>query len=107
MPHTWVGTDFVRSVLDMLAYENESDSSLVIGAGVLEKWLKGDGVTVKGLRTRWGPIDFGLTRAGSETVAVLAGPSFRMPAGGIVVMLPGGPPEGMRVTGLPAAVRLP
>ena len=23
LPHTWVGSDFVRSVLDMLAYERE------------------------------------------------------------------------------------
>ena len=34
LPHTWVGSDFVRSVLDMLAYEREDDESLVLGAGV-------------------------------------------------------------------------
>src|SRR5688500_8752270 len=38
MPHTWVGSDFIRSALDMFAYERESDSSLVIGAGIPEKW---------------------------------------------------------------------
>jgi hypothetical protein len=26
MPHTWVGTDFVRSVQEMLAYEREPDA---------------------------------------------------------------------------------
>ncbi len=106
MPHTWVGTDYVRAVLDMLAYENEADSSLVVGAGVPAKWLEGSGVLVKGLRTRWGPIDFSLTRTGSETTALLSGPSFRMPRGGILLDLPGGPPEGSRVTALPATVRL-
>jgi hypothetical protein len=35
MPHTWVGSDFIRSTLDMFAFESESDSSLVIGAGIL------------------------------------------------------------------------
>jgi hypothetical protein len=37
MPHTWVGTDFVRSVMDMLVYERESDSALVLCAGIPEK----------------------------------------------------------------------
>src|SRR6185436_16886772 len=30
LPHTWVGSDFVRSVLDMLAYERGRDSALVV-----------------------------------------------------------------------------
>ncbi|MEA2765006.1 MAG: hypothetical protein QOK07_1410, partial [Gemmatimonadaceae bacterium] len=38
MPHTWVGSDYIRSFLDMLAFERESDSSLVIGAGVRDDW---------------------------------------------------------------------
>src|SRR4051812_6336046 len=41
MPHTWVGSDYIRSFLDMLAYERESDSSLVIGAGGRDEWVKG------------------------------------------------------------------
>ena len=32
MPHTWVGSDFVRSVLDVLAYTRERDSALVLAA---------------------------------------------------------------------------
>src|SRR5262249_13598862 len=28
LPHSWVGSDYVRSVLDMLAYERESDQAL-------------------------------------------------------------------------------
>ena len=36
MPHTWVGSDYIQRFLDMLAYERESDSTLVIGAGVPE-----------------------------------------------------------------------
>jgi hypothetical protein len=106
MPHTWCGTDYVRTVLDMLAYEDETDSSLVIGAGVPAKWLEGDGVVVKGLRTRWGAIDFELKRAGGQPVAVVGGPSLRVPPGGILVRLPGGTAEGVRVTKLPATVGL-
>src|SRR6185436_3465685 len=38
LPHTWVGSDFVRSVIDLLAYERESDDALVLGAGVPASW---------------------------------------------------------------------
>ena len=34
MPHTWVGSDYIRSVLDMFAYDRASDSALVVGAGI-------------------------------------------------------------------------
>ncbi len=105
MPHTWVGTDFVRSQLDRLAYEDESDSSLVIGAGVPEAWLADSGVVVKGLRTRWGPIAFTMRGKGGAGAVALEGPGFRMPPGGIVVRPPGGPPAGLRVRALPATMR--
>ncbi|HEX6039226.1 discoidin domain-containing protein, partial [Longimicrobium sp.] len=36
MPHTWVGSDFIRSALDLFAYERTADSALVVGAGVPE-----------------------------------------------------------------------
>src|SRR5438874_3103532 len=61
MPHTWVGTDFVRSVLDMLAYERERDTALVVAAGVPASWLADSGVAVRGLHTRWGTLGYRLT----------------------------------------------
>ncbi|MDE3058827.1 MAG: discoidin domain-containing protein [Bacteroidota bacterium] len=39
MPHTWVGSDFIRSVRSMFVYERERDTSLVIGAGISEEWI--------------------------------------------------------------------
>ena len=38
MPHSWVASDFIRSVLDAVAYERE-DGVLVVGAGVPRSWL--------------------------------------------------------------------
>jgi hypothetical protein len=81
IPHLWVGTDFVRSFLDMLVYERESDHSLVLGAGVPEAWLK-DGVTVRKLRTIYGPLTF--SAKGNEVRVS----GVRVPPGGIVVKLP-------------------
>ena len=34
MPHTWVGSDYIRSLRSLFAFEEESDQSLVIAAGV-------------------------------------------------------------------------
>ncbi|HEY2828582.1 MAG TPA: coagulation factor 5/8 type domain-containing protein, partial [Thermoanaerobaculia bacterium] len=81
IPHLWVGTDFVRSFLDMLVYERESDHSLVLGAGIPEAWLK-DGVSVRNLRTIYGPLTFSV----KGNVVHVSG--VRVPRGGIVVMLP-------------------
>ncbi|MGH7454397.1 MAG: discoidin domain-containing protein, partial [bacterium] len=36
MPHTWVGSDFIRAMRNMFVYERERDEALVIGAGILE-----------------------------------------------------------------------
>ena len=56
LPHTWVGSDFLRSVADLFVYEREVDSTLVLGAGIPDAWLADSGVTVHGLSTWWGPL---------------------------------------------------
>jgi len=101
MPHTWVGSDYIRSVLDMLAYERESDSTLVIGAGVPESWvLERPGVTVRRLSTHYGPLSFTMRNEGGNVrVSMQAG--VRMPPGGIVVRSPfTRPPRDSRVNGV-------
>jgi hypothetical protein len=88
MPHTWVGTDYVRSVLDMFAYERDADSSLVVGAGVIEPWVtERPGVTVRRLSTHYGPLSYTMRReAGGVRVSIQSG--TRIPPGGIVVNSP-------------------
>jgi len=86
MPHTWVGSDFVRSVLDMLAYERGRDSALVIAAGVPWSWLR-DGVEVSGVRTTLGALGYAMVARG-DTVDVRLEPGLRVPPGGIVVAPP-------------------
>jgi hypothetical protein len=93
MPHTWVGTDFVRSVMDMLAYERESDSTLVLCAGIPEKWLNESGVNVMGLQTRWGTIAYTLRRKGDSLRLALDSSALRVPPGGIE-FVPPIPPRG-------------
>ncbi len=88
MPHTWVGSDYVRSFLDMLAFERESDSSLVVGAGVKEDWAREPpGVRVENLSTHYGLLTYGM-RADSGVVTVNISTGLRIPPGGIVVRSP-------------------
>jgi hypothetical protein len=85
MPHTWVGSDFIRSTLDMFAYERESDSSLVLGAGIPEKWARdGDGVSVRRLSTHYGRLSY-TARVKGDAIEVTVGGALRVPRGGLVV----------------------
>ncbi len=90
MPHGWVGSDFIRGVLDMIAYEDEADSALVVGAGMPVSWVRtAPGVLVEGLRTPWGPLALRAV-ASHDTVRMTLAPGLRPPAGGVVVHAPWG-----------------
>jgi hypothetical protein len=105
MPHTWVGSDYIRSFLDMLAYERESDSSLVIGAGVKDDWVKQDpGVRVANLSTMYGPLNYDM-RAFGNAVTVNLRSGIKVPPGGVVIFNPLSLPIlSAAVDGVPAAV---
>jgi hypothetical protein len=89
MPHTWVGSDYIRSVLDMFAYDRPADSALVVGAGIAERWVReAPGVKVRGLGTPYGPIDFDARAATPRSLVAHIGGSVRVPPGGIVFRSP-------------------
>jgi hypothetical protein len=89
MPHTWVGSDYIRSVLDMFAYDRPSDSALVVGAGIAERWVReAPGVKVRGLGTPYGPIDFDARAMTAGSLVAHVGGTLRMPPGGIVFRSP-------------------
>lgn len=91
LPHTWVGSDFLRSVSDLFAYEREADSALVIGAGIPEAWLADSGVAVSRLSTWWGPLSYSAQRQGGEVTVAIAG-GLRIPPGGLLIHPPGSGP---------------
>jgi hypothetical protein len=86
MPHTWVGSDFIRSTLDLFAYERTADGALVIGAGVPEAWVQGEGLEMTGLRTHYGRLDLRM-RATGNTVRIRVAGDVRAP-GGLVIRTP-------------------
>ena len=88
MPHTWVGSDYVRSVTDMFAYEREDDAALVVGAGIMEDWVtRSPGVSIRELATHYGPLTYTMSGTASEVrVRIAAG--LRVPAGGVAIQSP-------------------
>ncbi len=109
LPHTWVASDFMRSFLDLFAYERDSDQALVLGAGVPAEWLaRPEGIAVRNLATPWGPLSFTLTRHGKGVRYSIAS-GTEIPPGGIVLTWPlEGQPAGgpVVVRRLPATVDL-
>ena len=104
MPHTWVGSDYIRSVLDMFAYERDSDSSLVIAAGVPGNWIdEENGLSIKRLSTHFGLLSYSMHRS-AKGIEVRIEEGLRIPRGGIVIQAPGA--LEMKITSLPANVIL-
>jgi hypothetical protein len=82
MPHTWVGSDFIRSVIDMFAYEHED--TLVIAAGIPSSWISEQPIGVEMLRTPYGPLTWSMRRDGGATVLRIE-EGLTVPPGGIKV----------------------
>jgi hypothetical protein len=104
MPHTWVGSDFIRSALDMFAYEREEDSSLVIAAGIPASWLREGPVGISGLSTHYGELTYTMQSV-PRGIEVRIDKGLRVPQGGIIIKPPIG--RETKVTSLPATIVIP
>ncbi|MBI2515535.1 MAG: discoidin domain-containing protein [Opitutae bacterium] len=92
MPHTWCGSDFIRSVRLMFVYEREQDEALVLAAGIPDAWVTDPaGVEVLGLPTYYGNLDYTLksraTATGTEVTATI-GQGVTVPTGGVIMKSP-------------------
>jgi hypothetical protein len=86
MPHAWIASDYLSSVLDLFAYEREADGALVLGAGLTPAWIAA-GVRVKGLSTPWGPVGYRLSPAPGGQRLELE-PGLSAPPGGVRLAWP-------------------
>ena len=86
LPHAWVESDYIRSLLDMLAYEARRRSRLVLAAGVPADWLD-EGIAVDGLRTPQGELHYALKREGDALVWKL-GAGVTPPPEGLILTWP-------------------
>lgn len=85
MPHSWIASDFIRSVLDFFAFERE-DGALVVGAGIPSRWISGTTLHIGPLPTAAGAFELSM-RGEKNRVWVDLGGHVR-PSGGIVVRSP-------------------
>jgi hypothetical protein len=100
MPHAWVASDYIRSALDMFVYARDADQTLVLAAGVPAAWLDGEGLSVRRLRTPYGPLSYSVKKAGGQVRIQVTG---RAPPGGFALPWPwDGPPGPATVNGKPA-----
>ena len=68
VPHTWIAAEYVLALRTLFAYEREADRTLVIGAGLDAAWLEGEGVRVRAMPTRYGPLSYELRRIDATTL---------------------------------------
>ncbi|MEP0766184.1 MAG: discoidin domain-containing protein [Fimbriimonadia bacterium] len=104
MPHTWVGSEFVKFVRNLLVYEDYERDGLVLGAGILATWFEnGQRLEVRGLPTHFGKVAYRVTCDGDAIVFTVS----EAPAtpGGIVVVSPFEQTARAVVNGLPAKLR--
>ncbi|HYR45354.1 MAG TPA: discoidin domain-containing protein, partial [Thermoanaerobaculia bacterium] len=88
MPHGWVASDFIRSFLDLFAYERPRDRALVLAAGIPSEWLaKGQSVGVRALRTPYGLLTYSMRRTAGRLRVHVAG-DLATPPGGLVLRPP-------------------
>lgn len=104
LPHAWVASDFIRAALDLFAYEDKASERLVLGAGLTDAWLAGDGVTVKGLRTSFGTLDLAIAGNPDRLEATIDGSAH--PPGGFVIAWPfAGAPSQATINGRAARLK--
>lgn len=95
MPHAWVASDFVRSILDAIAYDDGS-GSLLIGAGVPARWLP---LHAGPLATEQGAIDVRMHREGAKAIVEVSGDAHN-----VIVVSPFDTNKRQPVAQLPARV---
>jgi hypothetical protein len=79
MPHTWVGSGAILSILSIFAYEDQD--TIVLGAGIMRGWLNDDQpVGIRDLITRFGPLSYTLTRD-ADTLTLEIDPGCTPPDG--------------------------
>ena len=101
MPHAWISSDYVRAALDLFAFERAEDDSVVLGAGLTADYLTGTGVTIRGLRTSRGPVDFAARYDAGALVASVGG-AAKVPGGYVLTWPLPGKPGATTIDGRPA-----
>ena len=104
LPHAWVASDFIRSVLDLFAYAR-ADGAMVLARGIPAAWLDRAGVSIRGLRTPYGTLSYSLARISDRIAELTLTASGSVPPGGFVLAGPWARPLHATINGKPVAVQ--
>lgn len=108
IPHTWVGSDYIRSFLDMFVAVAPDGRSATLGAGVPPAWLRDDGVRLDGLPTPLGSVDLRMVQRDEKTVVVTLGGRATTPPEGWLLAPPLPiPPVTVRIDGRESPASFP
>lgn len=80
MPHAWISSDHIRGALDLFAYEDQQERRLILGAGLAEDWLAGEGSSISGLATPYGALEMSIAGSAKQLSMTIAG-TARPPGG--------------------------
>jgi hypothetical protein len=72
LPHTWVSSEYINAIRNMLAYETGS-GELLLAMGVKEEWLNGDGLRVRNLPTHFGIVSYSMKKEGDKVRILVDG----------------------------------
>jgi hypothetical protein len=103
LPHAWVASDYIRSVLDLFAYER-GDGAMVLAGGVPGPWLDRAGIALRGLRTPYGTLNYSLVRISDRIAELTLTATGRVPPGGFVLAGPWSRPLHATINGKSVAV---
>lgn len=105
MPHTWVGTEYIRTLRNMFVMERDGDKALVLAAGVPESWLaNGESVGFRRFPTEFGTVNYSMKRNGEGDIAMRVSGDLNTPRAGLVVQSPlSAPLKGATVNGTEVA----
>ena len=104
LPHAWVASDFIRSVLDLFAYERD-DGAIVLARGIPASWLDRAGVSIRALRTPYGTLSYSLARISDRIAELTLTASGSVPPGGFVLAGPWARPLHATINGKPVALQ--
>lgn len=85
LPHSWIGAEFVLSVMTLFAHDRAGDASLVLAAGIPTRWLAQGAVGVVDLFTRHGRLSYHITQSSGGTLTFAIETGLDIPEGGIVI----------------------
>jgi len=96
VPHTWIAAEYMLALASMVACERDGSDSLVLAGGLPWAWIaQENGLSVTGLPTRHGLLNFSIAATSESHIAIEIGGLTSLPTGGLWLAPP--MPAGHRI----------